>query len=34
MFLDICLQDPELKLVFAHVGGNLAARHIRQIVER
>ena len=34
MFLDICLQDPELKLIFAHAGGNLAARHIRQVVER
>jgi predicted TIM-barrel fold metal-dependent hydrolase len=34
MFLDICLENPGLKLIFAHAGGNLAARHIRQVVER
>ena len=30
--LDICLQYPELKLVFAHAGGNLRATHIRKII--
>jgi predicted TIM-barrel fold metal-dependent hydrolase len=34
IFLDICLKNPESKLIFAHAGGNLAARHIRQVVER
>jgi len=34
MFLDICLENPGLKLIFAHAGGNLTARHIRQVVER
>lgn len=33
-FLDVCLGNPELNLIFAHAGGNLAARHIRRVVER
>ena len=31
-FLDICGKYPELNLIFAHAGGNLSARHIREIV--
>jgi len=34
IFLDLCLQNPGVKLIFAHAGGNLAARHIRRVVER
>ncbi|MGB5706518.1 MAG: TatD family hydrolase [Arenicellales bacterium] len=31
-FLDICRRYPQLNLIFAHAGGNLAARHIRTII--
>jgi predicted TIM-barrel fold metal-dependent hydrolase len=31
-FLDICRRYPQLKLIFAHAGGNLEARHIRTII--
>jgi len=34
IFLDICGRYPGLKLIFAHAGGNLHARHIRLIIER
>lgn len=32
-FLKICHQYPHLKLVFAHAGGNLEARHIRTVID-
>jgi len=34
MFLDICRRHPGTKLIFAHAGGNLQARHIRRIVQQ
>jgi hypothetical protein len=34
LFVGLCRDYPELKLVFAHAGGNLYARHIRTIVEQ
>jgi hypothetical protein len=34
MFVDICRRHPALKLVLAHAGGNLQARHIRRVIEQ
>ena len=34
MFLDICRRHPGMKLILAHAGGNLHARHIRRIVQQ
>ena len=34
MFLNICRKYPRLKLLFAHAGGNLGPRHIRQVIEQ
>jgi predicted TIM-barrel fold metal-dependent hydrolase len=31
-FLEICRQHPQARLVFAHAGGNLEARHIRSLI--
>jgi predicted TIM-barrel fold metal-dependent hydrolase len=31
-FLNICRQHPKARLVFAHAGGNLEARHIRSVI--
>ena len=33
-FVDICRQNPALKLIFAHAGGNLHASHIRRVIEQ
>ncbi|MDH3536079.1 MAG: amidohydrolase family protein [Gammaproteobacteria bacterium] len=33
-FLNLCRDHPELKLMFAHAGGNLYARHIRPVIEQ
>ncbi len=32
MFLSICRRYPDLKLIFAHAGGNLYPRHIRKLI--
>lgn len=32
IFLDICRGHPQLRLIFAHAGGHLEARHIRNII--
>ncbi len=33
-FVRICEAYPELKIVFAHAGGNLTADHVRRVIER
>lgn len=33
-FLRICKAHPELKIIFAHAGGNLNAQHIRSVLEQ
>lgn len=33
-FVGICKAYPEVKIIFAHAGGNLKARHIRAILEQ
>ena len=33
-FLRICEAYPDLKIIFAHAGGNLKADHIRRVIER
>ena len=32
-FVRICEAYPELKIIFAHAGGNLAADHVRRVIE-
>lgn len=32
VFLKLCRQHPQARLVFAHAGGNLEARHIRNLI--
>lgn len=33
-FTEICLQNPSVKLIFAHAGGNLSASHISRVIEK
>ncbi len=33
-FLRICEAYPDLKIIFAHAGGNLTADHVRRVIER
>ena len=33
-FLGICKAHPEVKIIFAHAGGNLKARHIRSVLQQ
>ena len=33
-FVDICRQNPAIKIIFAHAGGNLHASHIRRVIEQ
>ena len=33
-FVDVCRQNPMLKLIFAHAGGNLYPGHIRRVIEQ
>ncbi|MEM7562334.1 MAG: amidohydrolase family protein [Pseudomonadota bacterium] len=33
IFLNLCQQNPDLKMLIAHAGGNLKAAHIRKIID-
>lgn len=33
-FVDICRRHPQLKIIFAHAGGNLLAGHIQRVIEQ
>ena len=34
MFVGICRQHPDLRILFAHAGGRLYASHVRRVIER